>query len=71
MLKIKSENVPKYGNRLRVADESYDEYEWIIDHLSDEIRGYSEKVHGLRDSQQNRTILKKLFNAHGVEVEFI
>jgi len=71
MLIINSERVHPYGYRLRVADESWEEYQWIIDHLDSELKGHApRKVYGLRDSGQNRLTLMKLFKAHGVEVTF-
>jgi hypothetical protein len=70
MLKIKSEKVARFGNRLRISEESIDEYEWIINHLATEIKCDSLHIYGLNDSKKNRMLLEKLFKAHGVEVQF-
>jgi hypothetical protein len=70
MLKIDTEAIPRYGDRLRVSEDSMDEYEWIIDHLGKEIRGASPNVYGRRDNKSNRNYLKKLFKAHGIDVIF-
>jgi len=71
MLKIISEKVPHYGNRLSVSDESRDEYRWAINHLKDDLRETGYGIYGLNDSKKNRTYLEQLFNAHGIQVEFI